>query len=533
MTSSTSRARRRHESPAPPGYHFDRDDAQRAVDFFARRLRHVEGPWAGHPFLLEPWQHDIVWNVFGWKREDGRRRYTTVYVEIPRKNGKSTFGAGLALKLLTADNEFGAQVYGAAEDRDQATIIFRIAAAMVRQDRVLRERCEVIDSSKRIIVARTNSFYRAIPADAEGTHGINAHGVIFDELHTQPDRRLYDVLTTSQGAQRQPLTVFFTTAGFDKATICGEEHDRALKVASGVIDDPSYLPVIYAAGEEDDWEDPKTWRKANPSYDALGIAFQDDLARQARRAKDSPAFRNTFLRLHLNRWTRQQTTWLPMERWDATAGLVNLAEIAPDRHCTIAAWLASSTELATVIVLFPPEAEGGEYVVHMDTFAPADNIDALADRDQLPYRKWVEQGWLTLTEGDIIDFGRIRRQIIDRYARRYQVDEIACNPRGAVQFMQQLQAEDQNVVEVLPGFATMSPALNELERLVLGQRIRHGGNEILRAMVANLAVRHNPNGDLRPDREGSSGRIEGVTTLLMALGRAIVAESDVGAWAAS
>lgn len=210
-----------------------------------------------------------------------------------------------------------------------------------------------------------------------------------------------------------------------------------------------------------------------------------------------------------------------MERWDATAGLVSLAEIKPDRHCTIASWLASSTELATVVVLFPPEQDGGEYVVHMDTFAPADNIDALADRDRLPYRKWAEQGWLTLTQGDIIDFELIRRHIIDTYARRYQVDEIACNPRGAVQFMQQLQSEDQNVVEVLPGYTTMSPALNELERLVLGQRIRHGGNDILRTMVANLAVRHNPNGDLRPDREGSSRRIEGVTTLLMALSRVI------------
>jgi len=532
MTSSTSRARRKRERPAPPGYHFDAQDAQRAVDFFVKRLRHVEGLWAGHPFILEPWQHDIVWNVFGWKRADGRRRYTTVYVEIPRKNGKSTFGAGLALKLLTADNEFGAQVYGAAEDRDQATIIFRIAAAMVRQDKVLRSRCEIIDSSKRIIVPGTNSFYRAIPADAEGTHGINAHGVIFDELHTQPDRKLYDVLTTSQGAQLQPLTVFFTTAGFDKATICGEEHDRAEKIASGALEDPSYLPVIYAAGQDDDWADPKTWRKANPMYDALGIAFQEDLAHQAKRAKESPAFRNTFLRLHNNIWTKQQTTWLPMERWDATAGLVNLAELA-DRHCTIGAWLASSTELATVVLLFPPAEEGGEYVVHMDTFAPADNIEALADRDKLPYRAWADQGWLTLTEGDIIDFDAIRRKIVDTYAHRFQIDEIVCNPRGAVQFMQQLQAEDQTVVEVLPGYTTMSPALNELERLVLGQRIRHGGNDILRAMVANLAVRHNPNGDLRPDREGSSGRIEGVTTLLMALGRAITADADDGEWAAS
>jgi len=252
---------------------------------------------------------------------------------------------------------------------------------MVRQDRVLRARCEIIDSSKRIIVPRTNSFYRAIPADAEGTHGINAHGVIFDELHTQPDRKLYDVLTTSQGAQLQPLTVFFTTAGFDRATICGEEHDRAEKIASGALEDPSYLPVIYAAGQDDDWADPKTWRKANPMYDALGIAFQEDLAHQAKRAKESPAFRNTFLRLHNNIWTKQQTTWLPMERWDATAGLVNLAELA-DRHCTIGAWLASSTELATVVLLFPPAEEGGEYVVHMDTFAPADNIEALADRDK-------------------------------------------------------------------------------------------------------------------------------------------------------
>ncbi len=532
MTSSTSRTRRRREPPALRGFHFDVVAAQRAVDFFAKRLRHVEGRWAGHPFLLEPWQHEIVWNVFGWKRADGRRRYTTVYVEIPRKNGKSTFGAGLALKLLTADGEDGAQVYGAAEDRDQAAIIFRIAAAMVRQDRVLRARCEVIDSSKRIIVPGSNSFYRAIPADAEGTHGINAHGVIFDELHTQPNRELYDVLTTSQGARLQPLTVFFTTAGFDRSSICGEEHDRAVKVRDGLIDDPGYLPLIYAADPEADWTDPKTWRAANPSYDALGVAFQDDLARQAERAKESPAFRNTFLRLHLNVWTRQSTTWLPLERWDASAGTVDLDAIARGRRCTIGAWLASSTELAAVVVLFPPEAEGDPYVVHMDTFAPAGRIDALAERDRLPYRRWVDDGWLTLTEGDVIDFDAIRLRIVDRYAKRFEVDEIACNPRGAVQFMQQLAAEYLRVTEVLPGFATMSPALNELERLVLSRRIHHGGNDVLRTMVANLAVRHNPNGDLRPDREGSSGRIEGVTTLLMALGRVITADPEV-AWTAT
>lgn len=187
-----------------------------------------------------------------------------------------------------------------------------------------------------------------------------------------------------------------------------------------------------------------------------------------------------------------------MERWDATAGIVSLVEIEPDRHCTVAPWLASSTELATVVVLFPPETEGGEYLVRMDTFAPADNIDALADRDKLPYRKWADQGWLTLTEGDIIDFDAIRRHIIDRYATRYQVDEIACNPRGAVQFMQQFQAEDQEVVEVLPGFATMSPALNELERLVLGRRIRHGGNDVLRAMVANSRCATTPTATCGP-----------------------------------
>ncbi|HOX23422.1 MAG TPA: terminase large subunit, partial [Elusimicrobiales bacterium] len=299
-------------------YRFDAKAARKAERFFELYLTHVKGEWAGMPFKLERWQREIVRTLFGWKRPDGTRRYRTCYIEIPRKNGKSSLCAGLALYLLMADREPSAEVYSAAADREQASIIFDIAKSMVSVSNELNLRLKVF--RKAIAYNKAMSSYKVLSADAYTKHGLNAHGIIFDELHAQPNRELWDVLATSTGARTQPLTVAITTAGFDRSSICWELHEYARRIKEGVIEDDSFLPVIYAADEGDDWRDPKTWRKANPN---IGVSISEDyLKRECAKAENIPAYENTFRRLHLNQWTQQESRWLPMSAWEACGGQV-------------------------------------------------------------------------------------------------------------------------------------------------------------------------------------------------------------------
>src|SRR6266516_4425312 len=273
---SRSISHKRLRAPAPHGgFEFDEAAAARAVGFFAEVLRHTKGEWAGEHFALAPWQEPIVRNIFGWKRPDGTRRYRRVYIEVPRKNGKSTLVAGLALYLLYADREAGAEVFSVAADREQAGIVFEQAKAMAELEPDLVAVSEIYRRS--IVVSATSSTYRVLSADVPTKHGLNAHGVLFDELHAQPTRDLWDVLTTSTGARRQPLVVAITTAGYDRQSVCWEVHEYARQVRAGVIDDSSFLPVIYAAEPGDDWTDEAVWRKANPG---LGITVKLEYLRE-------------------------------------------------------------------------------------------------------------------------------------------------------------------------------------------------------------------------------------------------------------
>lgn len=233
-------------------YRYDKQAAEDAVAFFELYLRHSKGEWAGQPFKLLPWQADeIIRPLFGWKRPDGTRKYRRAYIEVPRKNGKSTLMAGLGLYLLTADREGGAEIYSAASDKDQARIVFAEAQLMVEQSPQLSQLCQTWKTS--IASPRSNSSYKVLSSDVKSKHGFNAHGILFDELHAQPNRDLWDVLTTSTGARRQPLIIAITTAGYDKNSICWEQHDYACKVRDGIIEDDTFLPVIYAAAPDDDW----------------------------------------------------------------------------------------------------------------------------------------------------------------------------------------------------------------------------------------------------------------------------------------
>jgi phage terminase large subunit-like protein len=520
------------------GYRFDEEAASRACGFFEDLLIHVKGEWAGRPFVLEKWQREIVRNLFGWKRPDGTRRYRIAYIEVPKKNGKSTLVAGIGLYLLTADGEPGAEVYSAAADREQAAIVFSTARSMVEASPELAAHCETYHRS--IVVPRTGSSYKVLSADVPTKHGLNPHGILFDELHAQPNRELWDTLVTGGAARRQPLVVAITTAGFDRKSICYELHEHALKVQDGVIKDDAFLPVIYSAGTEDDWTDPKVWKRANPS---LGISVKFDfLSEECERAKENPRKQNSFRRLHLNQWTEQSMRWIDMNVWGECKGDVDPEELA-GRTCFAGLDLSRSTDLSAFVLLFPPEEREDEsegaagqpgpgdqplarpkrepYKVLAYFWMPEENIAQRVRRDRVPYDLWVRHGVIEATEGNVIDYDVIRKRI-NELSLRFEIREIAYDRWGATQLSTQLQGEGLMIVPFGQGYASMSPAAKAFEKLLLGRQLAHGGNPVLSWMASNVAIKRDPADNIKPDKAKSSDRIDGIVALVMAVGREMV-----------
>ena len=514
----TARAKTRNvKRRQADGFYFDERAATIAVRFFEQLLHHSKGEWAGQPFNLEPWQREqIVRPLFGWKREDGLRRYRRAYIEIPRKNGKSTLSAGIALCLLFADEEPGAEVYSAAADRDQAAIVFDEAKAMVEASPELRKRAEIY--KRAIVVAGTRGVYRVLSADAYTKHGLNAHGIVFDELHAQPSRELWDVLNTSTGARRQPLMVMITTAGFDRESICWEQHEYARQVLAGIIQDEQFFAFIAAADETDDWLSETTWRKANPN---LEVSINLDYMRsEARRAELTPAYQNTFRRVHLNQWTQQDTRWLPIEAWDRCAGEVNAKQLA-GMACYGGLDLASSSDIAALVLAFPHDADEQEMFYWLPKFwIPRENMIARARKDRVPYDAWVRDGLMTATEGNVIDYGIIARDI-EALGEQFDIKEIAFDRWGAFQISQQLEALGFTMVGFGQGFVSMSQPTKELLRVVLDGKLAHGGHPVLRWMADNVVVSTDPSGNVKPNKAKSREKIDGIVAGVMALDRAI------------
>ena len=491
----------------------------KAVEFISY-LSHTKGKWAGHPFELQPWQEKIVRDVFGTLTPEGKRQYRTVYVEIPRKNGKTTWAAAMALYMLfvESENDREAEIYSCAADREQASLVFNQAASMIRASPTLSKRCKIIDSQKRIVNYKTNSFYRAIPADVAGAHGYNASCIIVDELHTQPNRDLVDTLITSQGAREQPLTIFLTTAGYDQNSICWEYHQYSEQVTKGVIKDPSFYGVIYSADETDDWESEKVWREANPN---LGETISIDFLRQeASKAKQVPAYQNTFKRLYLNIWTAQEERWLDLSAWDATAGIV-MPEKLQNRECYAGLDLSSTTDITALVLVFPDDEEG--YDVLAFFWLPGDNMKSRVDRDRVPYDVWVRENRINTTDGDVIHYAAIREKI-NQLNEIYNIREISYDRWGATKLVQDLDDDGFTVVPMGQGYASMNAPTQELLKLVLEKKIRHGGNPVLRWMADCVTVKQDPAGNIKPvkpDRRTSGKRIDGIVALIMGLDRAI------------
>lgn len=508
------RSRRTPSGSSPSPYYYDAAAADKAAQFFPELLRHVKGEWAGQPLVLEEWQtREIVQPLFGWKRRsDDTRRYRTAYIEVPRKNGKSTLAAGIALYLLFADGEAGAEVYSAAADREQAAIVFDVARSMVDASPELAKRSQ---RYRRSIVYGDRS-YKVLSADAFTKHGVNAHGIIFDELHAQPNRELYDVLHTSTGARRQPLEFLITTAGiYDPASICWELHDYALKVRDGIIHDDSLLPVIYAADKDDDWTDSGVWAKANPG---LGVIVKADyLGRECEKARQIAAYQNTFRRLHLNQWTEQVKRWIDMALWEENSGLVDEAALV-GRECYSGLDLSSTTDLSALVHVFPPVNAGEKWRALCRFFVPGENIARRARQDRVPYDAWVRDGWIDATPGDVIDYDVIRARV-NQDGKQFQIRELVIDRWNATQLATQLEGDGFTVALFGQGFASMSAPTKELLKILLARALDHGGNPVLRWMAANVAVKEDAAGNLKPDKSKSSGRIDGIVALVMGIGR--------------
>lgn len=500
------------------GFYFDERASVVAVNFFERLLVHSKGEWAGQAFKLADWQRDdIIRPLFGWKREDGTRRYRTAYIEVPRKNGKSTLGAGIGLFLLFADGEPGAEVYSAAADREQAAIVFDEAKAMVEASAPLAQRADVF--KRAIVCPSSRSTYRVLSADAFTKHGLNAHGVLFDELHAQPNRELWDVLKTATGARRQPLVVAITTAGYDRQSICWEQHEYARQILEGVIEDDSFFAYIAAADQDDDWTDPGVWMKANPN---LGVSVKlDYLENECRLARQTPAYQNTFRRLHLNQWTQQETRWLPLEAWDRCAEPPIDVKLLAGAPCYGGLDLASSSDIASLVLVFPPEPGEDEVYVWLPFFwIPQENMVERARKDRVSYDAWVRDGLITATEGNVIDYGFIVRDI-ERLGEQFNIREIAFDRWGAFQVSQSLEGAGFTMVGFGQGFVSMSPPTKELLRLVLDGKLRHGGNPVLRWMADNMVVSTDPAGNVKPNKAKSREKIDGMVAGIMALDRAV------------
>jgi phage terminase large subunit-like protein len=493
----------------------DEAAAAKACEFFERFLRHAKGEWAGQRFALSEWQRrDIIRPIFGWKRPDGTRKYRKVYVEVPRKNGKSTLGAGIALYLLFSDGEPGAEIYSAAADREQAAIIFDVARQMVDQDSDLRSRCEVFRRS--IVVGKTGSAYHVLSADAPTKHGKNSHGVLFDELHAQPDRELYDVLKTSTGSRRQPLFVMFTTASYDKTSICWEEHEYATPLLAGSIHDDTYLPIIYAADQDEDWTDPKVWAQANPGLgESVLIQYLQD---ECNRAKESPAYQNTFRRLHLNQWTEQAERFLDMSSWDECAGQVDPSEL---EGCPCWAGLdsASTIDITAFVLCFADQ--DGSYSWLPFFWVPEESIQKRSMKDRIQYDDWEKLGFIESTPGNVCDYDHIRERI-KQLAEKYRIQAIAYDRWNASQLVTQLMNDGATMVPFGQGYQSMSAPTKELIKLVISRKLRHGGNPVLRWMASNVASKQDPAGNQKPDKAKSSEKIDGIVAEIMALGRAMV-----------
>ena len=506
------------------GFEWDGKAAARAVDFFPAVLTHPDKSHttrAGDQFVLRPWQADYVATLFGWKRKsDKTRRFKESLLAIPRKNGKSTLLSGIALYCLAAEGERAAQIYSAACDRSQASLIYNMASRMVYQNKYLMTRLRPIDSTKRITYRELGSVYAALSGDASPAHGTKPYVVLFDELHTQRDRKLYDNLQTGQGSSPNSLFLNITTAGWDRNSICHEVWRYARNVRDGVKRDPHFLPMLYEIQDGEDWESEEVWHRCNPN---LGVTISLDFLREHHeRARSSPGYENTFRNLYLNQWTEQAVRWLSMRHWDACD------EPLPDLTgvpCWGALDMSSTTDITAFVLVFP--LDNGKVACKCWFWIPGDTAERKERVDAVPYRQWKNEGHVFFTPGNCIDHFCVRDDII-REIQPYNVQGITIDRALAALVTRLLQEsfDPEKITEFPQTIMHFSGPSKLLESLVLKRKLLHGGNPVLRVMASNVGIEEDKNENIRPVKSKSMGRIDGIVSLIMGLGVAGASEAE-------
>ena len=504
-------------------YIYDEKKANRAIKFIEGFITHVKGELGNTPFILADFQREqIIKPLFGWVDKNGLRKYRTCYIEIPRKNGKSNLSAAIALFMLYADGEIGGEVISAAADRNQANIVFGIARKMVLNSKELSSRGRVFRNS--ISVESSGSYYKSISSESTTAHGMNLSCAIFDELHAQKDRELYDVISTSMGSRKQPLLICITTAGYDRQSICYELNQYAIKVRDGIIKDPSFLPVIFRAENDDDWTDPKVWAKANAGYGT--IIKKEYFRQQFNKAINTPSFQNTFKRLHLNIWTNAESGMFTDKEWtDCNLEKIDLSKFE-NADCFGGLDLASTRDLSAFTLLFP-DAEGEYFTVVPFIFVPSAKLEQRKGGDGVDYQTWSDNGHLIVTEGNVTDYSFIQAKILE-LAERFNLISISFDRWNSSQLVINLMSEGLTLNPIGMGYISQNAPTKLMESLVLDKKINHGGHPVLRWCMSNVVLETDAAGNIKLSKKKAKDKIDPIASTVMAFAEYMNTLDDEG-----
>lgn len=500
-----------------PTSHYDKAKADRAVKFI-ENLCHTKGKWAGTRFWLLPWQEQLIKDIFGIVKPDGNRQFRTAFVEICKKVGKSELAAAIALYLLYADNEPSAEVYGAAADRQQASIVFDVARQMVEMSPALMKRSKLMAATKRIVNYGNAGFYQVLSAEVGSKHGFSISGLVFDEIHTQPNRQLYDVLTKySSDARQNPLHFIITTAGNDRNSIAFELHTKAIDILEGRRVDPTFYPVVYGLKDDEDWEDEANWYKVNPS---LGYTVDIERLRDAyREAKQNPADEITFKWLRMNMWVSSTTSWIPDAIFMKGNEPIDM-RLLEGRACYAGLDLSSTGDITALVLIFPPSNLDEKYILVPYFWVPEETIPQRVKANSVPYDIWEKQGHLLATEGNVIHYDFIEKFICD-LAEKYHILEIAVDRWNATHMIQNLEDAGFTMVPFGQGFASMSTPTKEFYRLLMEGQIVHAGHPVLRWMAGNVVIETDAAENIKVTKAKSKEKIDGIVASIMALDRCL------------
>lgn len=502
-------------------YKFDATKGDKACKF-AELMPHIKGPKAGTTISLEPWQCFILCCVFGWvEKATGKRRFKKAYVEVPRGNAKSTLSSAIGLKMVGCDGESGAEVYSAATTRDQARIVFNVAQEMARRLPAYRERFSVQVSAHAITQSTTASKFVPLSADANKLDGLNIHCGIIDELHAHPTREVYDVLETGIAKRDQSLLWCITTAGFDLAGICYEVRTLATKALDGSVPNDGLFAVIYTVDDGDDWWTDEALEKANPNWTA---SIDQKTVKQMRdEALAMPAKQANYKTKHLCVWCSASSPWMSMEAWDKCKD--ESLKIDDWKHlpCVIAVDLATKIDMVAAVRLFWDDAgEKRKYAAFPRFYLPQQAVD---DSRNSQYSGWAISGRLTVTDGEIIDFGRIQEDIAADLAA-FDVQKVAYDPWQATQFATELQNDGAPMLEYRQVVANMSEPMKELDALVRDGRFLHDGCPIFKWMFSNVVAKADNKENIYPRKERPENKIDGAVASIMGVGAAMQCETQ-------